>query len=285
MTLGFVVEQGYAGPRVTVTGPWLSSIGQYMQDQEISELYLNHARGWKGDSIAFVSDLPNLTAFGLLDFTIKDDSPVHSLGKLRCLELSTYSTAPIDFDRFPHLDQCALYWRSGSESLFHAPSLRSLFVHRYSGKGSGPFAQLRSLRSLSIANSSVPEIVALGQLRDLIFLGLYNLKELTSLEGLASLIQLQELEINGCKRIREISALAHLVDLRRLQLNDDGPIESLRPIGAATKLEQLLFYESTNIRDGDLSVLGQLPRLRKVSFQNRRHYSKRREEWSVTEGQ
>jgi Leucine-rich repeat (LRR) protein len=283
MPEGFVVEPGYAGPRVVVTGPWLPSIGRYMRKEGIDELYLNDGRGWKGDNIDFLIEFPDLTSFGILDLRIKDDSPVHHLRELRALELSTYSQVPIAFDRFEHLTDCTFYWRAGSESLFDATSLRSLFVHRYDGAGSMPFAQLRSLRSLSIANGALTEVVSLGHLRQAMFLGLYNLRQLGSLAGLGTLTQLHELEINGCKRIHDISELAGLVNLRRLQLNDDGPIESLGPIAGASQLEELLFYESTNVRDGDLSVLRGLAYLRNVSFQNRRHYSNRREEWSGNE--
>ncbi len=45
-----------------------------------------------------------------------------------------------------------------------------------------------------------------------------------------------------------------------------------------TKLSEVVFYESTNIRDGDLSPLMK-HRLSSVSFQNRRHYSHRREQF------
>jgi hypothetical protein len=42
-----------------------------------------------------------------------------------------------------------------------------------------------------------------------------------------------------------------------------------------------LFYESTNIVDGDLSPLTRQKNLSSVSFQDRRHYSHKRLEFGV----
>jgi hypothetical protein len=252
-----------------------------MRRDDVRELYLNHARGWSGATLDFLETIPELVAFSILDFTIKDVTPIHRLSALRSLEVSTYCKTLIDFHRFPELERCVFYWRSGSESLFEREALRWLFLHRYSGSTSDPFAGLIGLQELSIANSELREIESLAALKSLRCLGLYNLKKLVSLRGLEELAQLDALEVNGCKGIRQIDELAALVHLRRLQLNDDGPIASLSPLRGASGLEEVLFYESTNVLDGDLSPLAELPRLQHISFQNRRHYSHKRENFPL----
>jgi Leucine-rich repeat (LRR) protein len=277
MSLPFIVEHGIYGPRITVTGPWTPAIAEYMRREGVRELYLNHARGWSGTTLDFLETVPELVAFSILDFTIKDITPIHRLAALRALEVSTYCNTKIDFHRFAKLERCVLYWRSGSESLFECVALRWLFLHRYGGSSSEPFARLAMLDELSIANSELREVEHLAALKGLKFLGLYNLKKLTSLRGIEALEQLEALEVNGCKSIGRIDELAALAHLRRLQLNDDGPIKSLKPLRSATALEEILFYESTNIVDGDLTPLAALPRLQHISFQNRRHYSHKRE--------
>jgi len=277
----FIIEQGIYGPRVTATGPWMPVIAEYMRREGIRELYLNHARGWSDTTLDFLETVPGLVAFSILDFAIKDIAPIHHLSALRAFEVSTYCKTKIDFRRFPKLERCLLYWRSGSESLFDCGALRWLFLHRYSGSSSEPFAKLATLRELSVANSELREIEHLASLTNLTFLGLYQLKKLTSLGGIEALRQLEALEVNGCKAIGHIEAVATLSHLRRLQLNNDGAIASLRPLRSATDLEEVLFYESTNIADGDLAPLAALPRLQRVSFQNRRHYSHKRESFPL----
>lgn len=281
MSLPFILEPGVYGPRITVTGPWTPAITEYMRREGVRELYLNHARGWSGTTLDFLDTVPELVAFSILDFTIKDVTPLHRLTTLRSLEVSTYCDTKIDFHQFPALERCVFYWRSGSESLFECAALWWLFLHRYSGSGSEPFARLAALQELSIANSELREVESLAALKNLRFLGLYNLKKLASLRGLEELGQLEALEVNGCKGIGRIDELAALTRLRRLQLNDDGPIASLSPMRGAADLEQVLFYESTNIADGDLTPLAALPRLQHISFQNRRHYSHKRENFPL----
>jgi len=281
MSLPLLLEQGIYGPRATVTGSWTPDIAAYMQSEGVRELYLNHARGWTGATLDFLETVPDLIAFSILDFTIKDVTPIHHLTGLRSLEVSTYCDAPFDFHQFPHLENCVFYWRAGSESLFQSCGLRRLFLHRYDGSSSEPIAGLASIEALSIANGQIKEVKHLIPLKKLTFLGLYNLKNLTSLAGIEKLAQLEALEVNGCKAIGHIDELASLRSLRRLQLNDDGTIASLHPLRSAVDLEEVLFYESTNIVDGDLSPLTVLPRLRNIAFQNRRHYSHRREKFPL----
>jgi hypothetical protein len=281
MSVPFILEHGVYGPRVTVTGPWTPAIAEYMRREGVRELYLNHARGWSGTTLDFLETVPELIAFSILDFSIKDVTPIHRLTTLRSLEVSTYCNTKVDFHRFPELDRCVFYWRSGSESLFECDALRWLFLHRYDGSSSEPFARFALLQELSIANSELREVEHLATLRNLKFLGLYNLKRLTSLHGLEKLEQLEALEVNGCKAIGRIDEVAALIHLRRLQLNDDGRIASLKPLRWGEDLEEVLFYESTNITDGDLTPLTALPRLQRISFQNRRHYSHKREDFPL----
>lgn len=281
MSLPFILEHGIYGSRITMTGPWSPGVADYMQREGVRELYLNHARGWSGTTLDFLEAVPELIAFSILDFTIKDVTPIHRLRMLRALEVSTYCNTAIDFRRFSQLESCIFYWRGGSESLFDRTTVRRLFLHRYGGSSSEPFARLVGLQELSIANSDLREVVHVTALKNLKLLGLYNLKRLTSLRGLEQLGQLEALEVNGCKAIERIDELAALAHLRRLQLNDDGAIASLSPLRAAIHLEEVLFYESTNITDGDLRPLTALPRLQHISFQNRRHYSHKRENFPL----
>ena len=280
--MSFILEQGIYGQQVVVTGPWSTVIADYMRREGIRELYLNQARGWTGSTLGFLETVPDLIAFSILDFSIEDVSPVHQLSALRSIEVSTYCDTTIDFGVFPDLERCVLYWRANSESVFSCPALRWLFLHRYSGSSSEVFARSASLEELFVANAELREIEHLATLARLKVLGLYNLKRLASLRGLGQLVQLEALEINGCKGIDSLDELSALVHLRRLHLNDDGAISSLRPIRSLSQLEEFLFYESTNIVDGDLTPLIGLPYLRNTSFQNRRHYSHTRENLLVS---
>jgi hypothetical protein len=203
------------------------------------------------------------------------------LTKLRALEITTYCSTEIRFSKFPLLEDCTLEWRPKAESIFDCKTLIKLLINRYKGKDIAPFTKLESLESLSILNAPLENLHGLGSLRKLRSLRLANLKRLKSLDGIEGLENLRELEIHTCLGIHSIDELGYLTQLRKLYLNNDGDIASLKPLNNLNELESVVFYESTNIIDGDLSPLLRQKHLSNVSFQNRRHYSLRREEFGA----
>jgi hypothetical protein len=84
------------------------------------------------------------------------------------------------------------------------------------------------------------------------------------LRGLERLVDPDELESTGCMAIERTEEVAGLRTLKRLLLNDGGKVESLEPIRGPPELEEVLFYETTRIADGDLTPLTSLCRLRAV---------------------
>ncbi|HEY6077766.1 MAG TPA: hypothetical protein VIW29_03140, partial [Polyangiaceae bacterium] len=110
-------------------------------------------------------------------------------------------------------------------------------------------------------------------LKRLTFFGVYRAGSLALLDGIEALTQLRQLEVNSCRRIERLEPLSGLRQLRELQLCNDGRIASLAPLLGLKHLSVFLFYESTDVADGDLSVLKKLPELEHVVFMDRRHYS------------
>jgi hypothetical protein len=91
-----------------------------------------------------------------------------------------------------------------------------------------------------------------------------------SLEPLAELPALQELELRDVLTVHDISPLGTLLQLRKLTINwwaqgfgDAVRINSIRPLAHNGSLEEL-DLSGTVIEDGDLSPLVGLPALRKV---------------------
>ena len=271
----FTIERGEWGDRVVVHGEWSADIAEQMKRRDIRELYLNHALGFRGKNLSFLSTLPNLEWLKVLDWNLEDDSAINTLHALRSLDVSTNCKTEINFSRFPRLEICGLEWRTKAKSLFTCSTLRKLSLDRYPGRTAADIARLTKLESLDILNVPLESVEELSVLPKLTHLGLYNLRKLFSLRGIERLVSLKELEINGCWAIRSIEEVQHLKSLQKLQLCDNRTIESLTPLTSLSQLTSVLFYGSTNVRDGDLSVLTALPRIREVAFQDRKHYSKK----------
>jgi Leucine-rich repeat (LRR) protein len=111
-------------------------------------------------------------------------------------------------------------------------------------------------------------------------LGLFFLTKLESLQGVEDLTSLEILNIETCKKISSIEQVSKLTNLRQIAFANCGDIESIEPLRNLKKLEILHFYDSTNVLDGDLSALTELPNLKDVRFMNRKHYSLRCEQFA-----
>ncbi len=133
--------------------------------------------------------------------------------------------------------------------------------------------KLRSLKYFSVNRAplvSLEEIESLSLLEEL---SLVLLSKLESIAPLGSLTRLKSLGVVCCRKVRDISALGCLENLSHLFLEDRGEVESFNPLKTLKKLEELSFYGTTKILNGDLSVLVDLPALRKTPFKQWSHYS------------
>lgn len=281
MTHEIQLEDGMYGRRAVITGAWSDEMTDFLVDNGIVELELNDGKGWRGSDLFFLAKLTHLKSFKIIDLKISSVEPIHFLHELRALEVTTYCKTGIRFSAFPGLEECALEWRSNSDSLFDCITLKKLFTNRYPGGDISPFGKLINLESLAILNSPVKTLLGLSTLTKLRSLRLANLSRLTSLDGIEEMADLEDLDVNTCRSLGSIDAVSFLPQLRKLYLNNDGKISSLKPLKKLHGLEAVLFYESTNILDGDLSPLLLQSNLCRVSFQNRRHYTHRREEFGT----
>jgi Leucine-rich repeat (LRR) protein len=281
MTETYTIEQGNKGSVLVARSAWNDKMTEAISRRGIHELEINYAKGFVGKDLSFLKELSGIEALTLIHRTIDDISPIHHLHDLRVLVVHTYCKTEIDFNQFPALEQCTLEWRAKASSIFSRTTLKKLFINSYSGKDTEKFARLLNLESLSLANGGVRSLEGLASLKHLTFLGLYNLRKLESLDGIESLDSIEHLEINGCKNVRSIESIAALKNLKKIHLCDDGHIESLRPLIRLNNLEEVLFYDSTNILDGDLSLLTELPRLKNVAFADRPHYTSNIKEFEM----
>lgn len=276
------IEDGEYGRRAVITSAWSPEITRYLLANSVVELELNDGKGWRGSDLSFLKELPQLRAFTIIDyFGMPSEEPIHFLHELRKLEVMTYSKTSIRFSEFPQLEDCSLEWRARCESLFSCAALKRLFLNRYKKKNVDAFSNLPSLERLGILNAPIENLVGLRNLKCLRYLRLGGLRCLTSLTGIEGLKALEELDVDTCRRIRSIREVSSLLLLRKLHLSNCGEIESLKPLESLKGLEWVTFVESTNIVDGDISPLLLQGSLSRVSYQNRRHYTHRRESFGA----
>lgn len=266
--------------RAVLASPWSAAVHEDIMRIRPVELELNSSKGWMGKNIDFIEHYDWLKSFTIIDMKINDISAVMSLHGLVSLSIVTYCKTKLDFARFPDLRNCSLEWRRGAESLFDCVMLTDLFLNCYDGKSSSPFSSLVNLRTLAILNAPLSELNGLAGLKGLRSLRLAGLKSLSSLDGLEHLHRLEQFEMQLCKSVHSLAPLGSLKNLVDVNISNNGKLDSLTPLGALPKLRSVLFYESTDIVDGDLRPIFDNPGISKISFQNRRHYSHKREQFA-----
>jgi len=189
-----------------------------------------------------------------------------------------YYATPVAFSRFRGLQELHLDWGPDAETIASVGTLVDLSINRFPGTDLEPLGRLHALRRLRVATAPLTSLDGLGAFTSLELLRLLDLRRLAGIAALRSVAEtLQDLEFSKCPKINNLDPIKPLILVRRLLLLSCGDVESLGPL-SELPLEEFYFYESTNIRDGDVSVLLRLPRLRDTSFANRRHYTHTREQ-------
>ncbi len=261
------------GSMAILRGPWLA---EYLPEFErvMPTRLIVHA----APDLEFLRDLPPLLSLEVHHLPLADIRPIASQPSLETLSINAYFKVGIDFAALSRLVNLHLDWGPGAETIVAAGNLEGLSVNRFPGLDLTLLRPLARLRNLRLAGgrklASLNGIEAFSALQELRLLDLRALSDIDAVSGLSD--TLWSLEFDVCRRINRLDALASLRRLTRLLVINCGEIESLEPI-AQVPLKALHFYESTNIRDGRLHVLLELPDLADTSFANRRHYSHTRE--------
>ena len=268
------IEKTKYGDVLVLTHEWRPEVKDYIIKNNIKGLYLNDAKGWRGDNLNFLHELKQLLVFRIIDFRKKDSSAINTLHNLRSLQISTYEKYEIDFSNFPKLEDCGIHWHNKLKNLYECKTIKDLYLYGYSeGHDTENLSKLHNLETLRISIAPIRDLTGLSKLKKLKQLCIYYFSKLESLKGIGDILSLEHLEIRNCNKINKIDELATLVNLKHLELSDNKDIETLAPIRNLKKIEVCYFSGSTKIVDGDLSPIRKLPKLKKVVFTDRKSYN------------
>lgn len=269
----FEISNGILGKRFTLTGPWTEDLINFYSNAGCVELELNSGKGWRDESLEFVLHIPKLHGLIVLSPYLKSCNEVSKLTDLEILELDSNCKGSIDFRRFHRIIDCGFDWRAGASTIFFASTLQKLYINKYPGKNVTQFHTLTDLRELILLGSKLENLQGICALGNLKYLRIGLATHLTDIKDIELLWNLQYLEFSACRLIKNFSSIASLTKLRRLEIIDCGQLDNIDWISSLSLLEELFFYGDTNVISGDISPLKSLPRLRKVGFARRRHYS------------
>jgi len=151
MEQNYKIEHGVTGPKLILRRKWRPGFAQFMLENGIREVECNYARGWEGDSISFLSELPFLRGLRLVSASIVNASPINTLHSLEYLDLSGSLAGKVSFKNHPQLRYCYLEWWPGIKSILHCNSLERAYFYRCKVRSSEEFGELTNLQRLVIA--------------------------------------------------------------------------------------------------------------------------------------
>ena len=260
-------------PGVMLTGPWTNDLAEFVKNEDIKAIYLNSAKGWTGSDYSFLKNLENIEELNIISAKGNELVSIESMTNLRELSITCASSDTIDFTNLPNLETAYIYWWKGASSILHCSSLKSLYLDSAKLKDYSPLGELKDLNALTIANSNVESLSFLESLESLNRLELLNLKKLSQFNEIASCKALGRLTISGSKLLSNLDFVRNLHNLEVLVVSDNGDIQSLEPLSNLKSIKALSFAGSSDIKDGDLSILEKLPNLAMLMFRERKHYS------------
>jgi hypothetical protein len=269
-------RKGLFGNALLVDGRLDADHIRSMIENDIRELDLNVGLGFDSESLPFLTQVPNLEGLTLFVSTTTDITVIQKLTGLKGLAIGSPTPVHIDFAPFSRLERVGFSWGEGVSSILLCTTLRSLYLYRFAGSDLSGFKSLSGLCRLRLTCSDIASVNGIGAMTNLEELWLQRASSLTSLDGIEDLCELRTLWLETCKKVGSIDPIHAIVTLEDIILRGCGNIESLKPIKDLKKLKSIAFT-GTNVLDGDLSYLYDLPNLAEAYFDNRKHYSAKRE--------
>lgn len=246
-----------------------------MRRQGITDLKLSAYAGWRETRVDFLGGLPFLETLDLMTVGLRDVSPLYELPNLRRLSISGVK-AKVDFTKIPRLNHLGISWNHKLfASLLDCGNLHVLGLDRFTEKDLSSLRELTALNVLALSYSKIESLRGIGRFSELRRLSLAVTNRIQTLSGISACKELVEVSVEAAKILTDVDAVGDLPKLRTLFFTACPKIESLQFISKLSRLEYFALLQTSRVSDGDLSGLSSLPKLKHVSFVDRKHYNRR----------
>jgi hypothetical protein len=258
---------------LTLTGRWTADASRAIESGEADRLVLNYAHGFSEPDLNFLRGLP-VRQLVILDRRLTSLTPISDLGDtLELLHVTSDPSLVIDLTRLPKLTDVSADWQQVRATIEAAANLQRLHIGRYDRADLAALSRLVHLKRLVLMDRPrVRSLDGLSDLSDLQEFAVPLAKDLVDVSALRGLAQIEVLDMEACRKLNTIEDLRHCIGLRRLNLSECGDLPSVAPLRELVSIEDLLMYGTTKVVDGDLTPIADLPRLKELRMQSRRHY-------------
>ena len=193
----------------------------------------------------------------------------------------SYPNGIIDFENFLNIKILNINWNKSFINIDKLDKIIRLTLWKFQPKSRTllDIVNFKQLVYATLTMATIDSLNGIENIQKLKELDLRNIKTLKSFftDPTKSKLQLQELNISCCKNLN-IETLPYIDNLKILNLNKMGKIVSIEPlVNKFPNLEILGFTESELI-DGNIEYLKKFTKLKKISIDNKKHYSLKEKE-------
>lgn len=233
----------------TINDQILETINQY----GITSIILSQWEGWRSQSLDFLAKIDNLKVLVIHDDLIQDLSVITQLSQLEVLVLEcSNAQTQVDFSLLNNLIRVQLDWKPCFSSIGQSNSVKTLVINGYTNHELSLFKS-DSLQRLEIQQSlQLTSLEGVAQLVNLKELKLVQCSNLTVIREL-KFIHLETIELESCQKIDQLETLLCLPDLKCISLNKCGSITDLNGISKLNLDSLTLIY--TEIEQIDVEEL------------------------------
>jgi hypothetical protein len=232
---------------------------------------VNRSLGFPGEDLDFLQEVgPKIVSLEVVG-SFKSDAGVSQCTNLEELNLNTDCRGGIDWGSFKKLRYLFAYSDRLDDSICDLSSLEVLSLYGATDSDFSRVEGLGSLRELQLKSTKITSVPT-GGWATLRVLSVERAPRLRDFSGIEAMGGLERLTLEQCKHLEDLQFLRGCPSLQHLNVSDSGRIHSLTPLGNCPELVEVLFYGSTDVADGDLSILGQLRHLERADYRARRNY-------------
>lgn len=204
---------------------------------------------------------------------IRDTSSVSRFSELKKLGLATGRLSEFSASNFAQLKVLFLRLSGTLPSGIFADSIEDLKIDNFPETDLSSLQGAINLKKLLLAGRKLETLNGLENFREMRKITVLEARSLKNISRLEELKDLREIVIGGAAKLKSIDVLSSNRELRRVEFDRCGKINSIKSLGTLSFLEELVVGEGTEILDGDLLSLLDLPRLRRFVLTPRSWYS------------
>jgi len=269
----FNIINGPSGRIISIDSERVEECMRLFHEEEMAGIHISSLGVYKSDDLEFLREHPSVRMVLVSDGTGIDLKGLAYLANLEHLTLDHYD-APVPLNSFAKLKIFAGEWSSGLDLGRGCSHLQLLTLHKYKAKDLSEFPYIPSLSSLELIQPAIASLDGIERYVHIKKIDLFRCLQLTSIGAITGLKNgdLEYIALRQCKKIKDIETLGELSHVKNITLETCGLIKSLGFLLGCQELEGVGFFE-TDILDGDLTPLQQLPHLSFVGMSNKRHFS------------